>query len=413
MSIAILCIGTELINGQVLNTNSQWIAKSLADHHYSCTTHISIRDEAQEITQALDYVTDLHEVVIITGGLGATSDDITLALFAMWSEQTLILEPSILNTIADKYRIRQKPMPDGLDKMAMFPNLSQIIPNDLGLAPGCYYKYKDSHFFILPGVPFESKQMWQQYVLPQLFALFPHTYQNFKNSYLCGLIGEVHLQQLLQPILATYHLQASYLPDYGTVRLNIEGSHMTASIWDEAVQLVEEVLQPYSYSKNNTATLAQLVLQHCKSHQLKLSTAESCTGGLLTHLFTNISGSSAILMGGINTYSIPSKIKLLGIPAQLIEEHTVYSEQVAAAMAEQTRVLYNSDIGIGTTGTLEKDKDNKLAGAHIAISNGTQTFTHYVQLPYDRLANKLYLANIALIHTLNFIDKNYNSTLKE
>ena len=157
------------------------------------------------------------------------------------------------------------------------------------------------------------------------------------------------------------------------------------------------------------ASVTQQLFELLKKHQLTISTAESCSGGTLTNLLTNISGSSDVINGGINTYSTASKIKLLNVDEELIRIHTVYSKEVAEAMATNARILFDTTLGISTTGHIEhEDKENR-QGAFIAISNGTIIYSKWVTLPLTRIDNKLHLAKVIFEECINFIDKNYNN----
>lgn len=407
--LAIISIGTELTNGETLNTTGQWMAQILHKNQYNIPIHLNIEDDKESIISAIKYCQSQGiTIMILTGGLGATNDDITIETLAQFTDQPVIFNKEVYTTIEDKLTNRKKPIHSSTSKMALLPNGAMVIPNDLGLAPGCCLSFSDTTFFVLPGVPFECKQMFTQYVIPQILAAFPTTITNYNLDYVCGGIGETGLEKLLQPQLDQYKLKSSYLPDLGLVRINIQLPKNSKTPIYVIEQEIEYVIGQYILSKNDNRSIAELLIAELNKHSLTIATAESCTGGILTHLLTNVSGSSKVVMGGVNTYSTQSKIDLLTIDTNIIEKYTVYSPEVANLMAEQTQLKFKSNISISTTGILEQDDLGHNANAHFSISSNYGTEVHNIILPYDRVNNKMLLANSVFITTINYIKKYFN-----
>lgn len=408
MNISILTLGSELTNGQILDTNTQWIAQQVQQMGFSIKLHLTVADNIPEITSALQYCQANSNIILMTGGLGATDDDKTLQALCSWSQDTLIVDEALQTHISNYYSRSNRPIPSYITQLSSVPQKAKILYNQLGLAPGLLLHHQDCFCIAMPGVPFEMKHVFTEQVQPWLQAQYPNLQAPKSLHYQCGLIAEKQIELSIQNILDNYQLQAAYLPNFGQVSVEVKSEHqLSHEQWQAIDQEISTVLQLHIFSKEKDESIAQALVKLLQEKNLSISTAESCTGGLITHLLSNVVGASNVLKGGMNTYSTSSKIQTLGVPASIVDAHTVYSKEVAESMAINTRLQFDATIGISTTGMLDQTPEGVQAYAYVSISNGNLTISEFISLPYSRTANKELLAQKLLFHTCNFIDKNY------
>lgn len=406
MNAAIIAIGGELLNGHVLDTNSQWMATRLEALGIRVVLHMNIADGKEDIIAAVQYAMKRCTLLVLTGGLGPTLDDVTkLAVSSIFG---CAMEPreSYRLYLEQLYARRNKTFPAHLTIQYTFPSAAQLIPNELGTAPGLYLAQEEHRLIALPGVPFEMKHIWNREVVPLLQSLYPSAPVRNCHFYV-GLVGEVYIEERLAALRAQYpEIYYSYLPSYSMVDFSITApvSGFDEGIFNSLTARIRELLFPYVYSES-TADIAAVVIRQLQHSGLTIGCAESCSGGYIGHRLTNVPGASTVYLGSLNTYSISAKIGVLGVPESLIVAHTAISREVAEVMAANACRVLGADIGISTTGYIEKSNTQPDAFVHTAITNGIVSEHHIIRLPYDREANKQYLANQLLFHTAAFIRK--------
>lgn len=391
MNAHILSIGTELTLGQSLDTNSPWLSQQLAAIGVACARHVTVGDELPDIIAALRQAASEADIVLITGGLGPTADDLTREALAAAMGVELIFRPDCLEKIAAYFQERKRQMHERNRVQAMIPDGATPIENTRGTAPGMRAKLGRAEIFVMPGVPAEMEVMFERDVLPALRAIVVSR----------GGAGGIIVQRTLR----TLGMSESELgekiadlmargrnPAVGTAAVDLIISiriNAQAGTADEAAALAErdaaEVrkrLGTYVFGDNDDrieTAVARLLIEKKKT----VSTAESCTGGLVAKRLTDTSGSSAYFLQGFVTYSNDAKSRLLGVPRELIESHGAVSEPVARAMAEGCRHASGTDYAIGVTGIAGPTgatPDKPIGLVYVALASERETIVRELRL---------------------------------
>jgi nicotinamide-nucleotide amidase len=347
-----LCIGTELTRGELQNTNATWLAEALTTIGFDVQEIDCVDDDRPRIEAALGRLSQAHEVVVCTGGLGPTTDDITTECAARLAGVELVRDEPSLELIRERLARFGRQMAVSNAKQADFPRGSRILPNPNGTAPGFELKLNRALAYFMPGVPFEMKAMFESFIEPAILPLLgDRHFQVLLRTY--GL-AESEVNDRLAGIEAEFGVLIGYratLPEIEVKVLaraaSVELAKERAEAGARAVRerLGEEAI--FGEGKTRFPEALCLLLQ-AKSQTLALE--ESCTGGLVSELLTAHSGSSAVFRGGAVTYSNESKIALLGVPAVLLARFGAVSAEVARAMAEGARAAFNSDLALALTG---------------------------------------------------------------
>ena len=354
MNASIITIGDELLIGQVVNTNASWIAAELETNNIHVSRIVTIADDFHDITNTLSEALLQSDVVIITGGLGPTKDDITkMALCDYFGMQLVMHEPSLANVV-DFFTKRGLPI-SAINKMqALVPDGCEPLVNKVGTAPGMWFEREGKIIVSLPGVPFEMRWLMSEYVLPKLQGYLGVEAILHKTILTCG-IGESFLSELLDTWEAALpqNFRLAYLPDAGKVRLRLSarGDYKVTLQGQIETQLatLKVLISDYIYGYDDE-NFASVVGKLLRNKSATLATAESCTGGELGHQITEISGASDYYLGGVITYSNQLKEQLLGVSADTLANYGAVSSKTAQEMASGCRKLFKSDFAIATTG---------------------------------------------------------------
>lgn len=354
MNASIITIGDELLIGQVVNTNASWIAAELETNNIHVSRIVTIADDFHDITNTLSEALLQSDVVIITGGLGPTKDDITkMALCDYFGMQLVMHEPSLANVV-DFFTKRGLPI-SAINKMqALVPDGCEPLVNKVGTAPGMWFEREGKIIVSLPGVPFEMRWLMSEYVLPKLQGYLGVEAILHKTILTCG-IGESFLSELLEAWEAALpqNFRLAYLPDAGKVRLRLSarGDYKVTLQGQIETQLatLKVLISDYIYGYDDE-NFASVVGKLLRNKSATLATAESCTGGELGHQITEISGASDYYLGGVITYSNQLKEQLLGVSADTLANYGAVSSKTAQEMASGCRKLFKSDFAIATTG---------------------------------------------------------------
>jgi nicotinamide-nucleotide amidase len=354
MNAEILAFGSELVNGQKLDTNSQWLAGRLGDHGIEVRFHTTVGDVLEDTLAALRIALGRAHLVITTGGLGPTQDDLTRQALAEVAGVPLIEDLEALRAIEGFFARRNRVMTERNRVQALFPRGADPLPNRVGTAPGIWMALDRSIVVCLPGVPHELHQMFEEEVLPRLRRIgavrriFAHRVINLFGK------GESEIEQHALDLTSR-----GRIPEVGitasdatiSFRITAEGPNETEAL--RAIEpTAEQIYQRFGeliVGEGNTDVAESLAAQ-LERTGLSLATAESCTGGLIAHRLTSIPGISAWYRGGMVTYAESAKTELLGISPELIRTHGVVSAEVAQAMADGVRRRLSADVGIGVTG---------------------------------------------------------------
>ncbi len=355
MKIGILAVGNELTGGTTQDTNSSFISRELNAEGWSVSTIIICGDDENIIGKSLDYLMALSDAVIVTGGLGPTSDDITTASIAKALGLDLYTDEAVLNQMKERFKkFHAKWIPNNI-KQAMFPEGAEIMPNPAGTACGFSLKKNGKIVAVIPGVPSEAKKMLSVGVLPLLKRNSGKAKQ-YMVSRTIKLFGvtEAGIDQILSDVdLKISGVSIGFYPNFPENHILITSKNPAESDAEKNLRTAEkrihEKLQEYIFGYNND-TLEGIVASLLTNRALKLSVAESCTGGLIADRLTNIPGSSAFFDRGVVVYSNDSKTDLLGVPAEILSNFGAVSEETAVLMAEGVRKLGGTDLGLATTG---------------------------------------------------------------
>lgn len=353
MNAAILSIGTELTTGQCLDTNSQWLSIELSKIGVPVSLHVTIADDVEAMVRAIQYAMDANDVVIITGGLGPTVDDLTREAVAKVLEQPLEERADALAQITEIFKKWQRPMPESNKVQALIPRGCRVLPNSCGTAPGFVHEEAGRFVFALPGVPREMKVMFEAEILPAISRGGISACLDSRQLRCFGM-GEAILGEKIKDLMARGRNPSVGTTASGsivTIRIVAQGKDRSEvhKLLDRESADLRERLGPVIFGEGD-ATLQEAVGRLLIEQGKTVATAESCTGGMLAARFTDVSGSSAYFLRGFVTYSNHAKSELLGVPASLIEAEGAVSEAVARAMADGCRRVAQTDYALAITG---------------------------------------------------------------
>lgn len=403
MKAQIITIGDELLIGQTIDTNSAWIGAELSMAGFDIQRKTSIHDNRSDILKALSEAAGKADVIIITGGLGPTSDDITKQTLCEFFGTKLVINREVLEMI-EKMMLRRKiPMNENNRKQAEVPEACKVLKNRAGTAPGLWFEKDKSIFISMPGVPYEMKTIMTDHVLPRLMKRFRSQAIIHKNIMTYGL-PEARLAEMLNEFEAALpeNIRLAYLPSFGVIKLRLTGTGKDREILkkqvEEQVRNLSSIIPDLIFSeKEDTfeSVLGLLLLERKET----MCTAESCTGGNIAHLITTIPGSSYYFKGSVVAYSNAVKEKLLGVDGKIIEEEGAVSEPVVRAMAEGARRLLNTDYALATSGIAgpEGGTDEKPVGTlWIAAASANGTYSEQYTYGGDRITNIMRFSNAAM-----------------
>jgi nicotinamide-nucleotide amidase len=391
MKVEIITIGDEILIGQIVDTNSAWMAQQLNDIGVEVVQISSISDQKSHIINGLNEAKKRADIILTTGGLGPTSDDITIETLTEFLNKPLALNQQALDNIHQILSRRNIPIGPNNEKQAWLPEGSETIQNSKGTAPGMWYNDGKHILVSMPGVPYEMKAMMQSFVIPKLkseyilAAILHHTFTvvNIPESVLSTRLIEFEKQLPLNVKLA-------YLPHLNTVRLRLTCHAKTSEQAQELLNIQADILRQIVHddlasegNENPTEQLAADLL----SHRLTIATAESCTGGYLAHKLTSVPGSSSYFEGSIISYSYGVKEKLLGVASETMEKKGAVSEEVVRQMAASLKHQLNTDYAIaisGIAGPGGATPSKPVGTVWICIMNNEQTVTRLFHFSGDR-----------------------------
>lgn len=353
MIASIITIGDELLIGQVVNTNAAYIAEALNKISVTVKNILTVGDTQEDILQAFIKQFSENDIIISTGGLGPTHDDITKKTICKFFNTELVKNEDVKANVERILALRNMKWTSAADEQTYVPDGCKIIPNKHGTAPGMLFERDNKFFIALPGIPYEMKQMIDEFVLP-LFSNFNNGRIILHRTLRTTGIAEAFLSELIGDIdELTKVASLAFLPSPTGVSLRISATSDSYKNVREAIAEVENKIRSkandYIYGTDDE-TIEQVLGKLLSERNLTIAVAESCTGGLIANRITNVPGSSKYFERGIVTYSNRSKTDLLGVPENLIIKHGAVSEEVAKAMAAGIREISKTDIGISTTG---------------------------------------------------------------
>jgi len=392
MKIELVSIGDELLIGQTINTNASWIGEELAKKgllvHFSST----IMDLEVDILQALEDGLNRSDVVILTGGLGPTKDDITKKTLCKYFKTNLVINDVVLQRVHSFFESRGKKMLDVNVQQAALPESAIVLNNLVGTASGMWFEKDGKVVISLPGVPYEMKHILLNEGFPRLFKRFSVSEMYAKTIYLQG-IGEAFLADKfkdLESSLFSKGIKLAYLPSTGMVRLRFNGEKSKEVIQEinQSIQYIKKEIPVHFYSEGNKS-LSEIVGEELVKKNATLATIESCTGGAIASEIVRIPGSSMYFQGSVVSYNEMVKKELVHVDQKIIDEFGVVSEEVAEEMARRGRGLLGVDFCISTTGIAGPDSDgvNKVGLIWIGIATNKRTFAKCFHFGNNRERN--------------------------
>lgn len=393
MNAEIITIGDEILIGQIIDTNSAYISKALNKIGVSVYQITSIQDDKQHILKALQQAENNANIIIVTGGLGPTKDDITKHTICEYFEDTLVQDEAVLDNIKHLWKTYLKrPLQQVNIDQALVPTKAIALMNFYGSAPGIWMQKGNKVFVFMPGVPFEMKQLLDNEVVPKLRQIFKFPFILHKTMLTYGL-GE----SLLAERIANWEnnlppfIKLAYLPSLGKVRLRLsaKGKNKAAieTEVEKQIKLVMPLISDVFVGFENEDSIETLIGKHLVAQGKTLAVAESCTGGNISQAFTANAGASQYFKGSVVCYATQTKIEVLGVSKALIDKHSVVSQQVAEAMAKQVQKLYKTHYAISTTGNAgptKGDSDAEVGTIWLTIAKGDRVYSKKFKFSNER-----------------------------
>lgn len=404
MKAEIITIGDELLIGQVINTNASYIGKKLSEIGISVGRIVSVGDSEKDIIDELKYAFENFDVVILTGGLGPTHDDVTKSAICKFFNTGLVLNEDVLNQVKEFLAKRGRTeLNEANRSQALVPEKAKIITNYWGTAPGFLFEENGKIVIIMPGVPKEMMGMMENFVINYLSEKSTGSVIKQKVLKTTG-IPEAYLYERLKDTVEEIEkfCKIAFLPSALGVKIRItvkaETKEKADALVEEAEKKIREKVEKYIYGVDDEE-LEMVIGRLLVEKGLKIAVAESCTGGLIADRITNVPGSSKYFERGIVAYSNEAKIQILGVSEELIKNYGAVSREVAEAMAEGVRKISGADIGISTTGIAGPTgaTPTKPVGlVWIGYSDKNETFAKEFRFGDDRLENKQRASQMAL-----------------
>lgn len=353
MRAEIITIGDEIIYGEILDNNSAYIGEKLSSLGFEVIFKTSVGDDLKRIIEAIKLSLERADLVIATGGLGPTNDDLTKKAIVKAFKRNLVFHEDILKKVEEGFKRRGIKMPKINQNQALLPQGAKALTNQYGSAPGIFIQEGKKFFFALPGVPLEMRSIFEEEVLHFLKTKTSKKFTLQKILRTTGIV-ESAIYDKMEPILKLKSpVKIGFLPGYSGVdiklKTTVETEELASKNISEIEEKVREILNEYIYGTDKQ-TLEEVVGKFLLDRKKTISVAESCTGGLIGAKFTNVSGSSNYFIGGIITYSDEAKIEILKVPRDIIDKYGAVSEQVAILMAEGIRKISKTDYGLSATG---------------------------------------------------------------
>jgi nicotinamide-nucleotide amidase len=407
---SIITIGDELLIGQVIDTNSAWMAQELNKWGIPVVRRLAVGDIWEEIWAALDQEQQYADIILITGGLGPTSDDITKPLLCEYFGGRMIVNEDAKQNVIDIFKRLDRPIMVSNLKQAEVPDVCTVLLNKRGTAPGMWFNKNEKIYVSLPGVPHEMKGLMTEEVIPGLLKQFKFPAIIHKTLLTAG-VGESFLAELIKGFEASLprHIKLAYLPNYGMVRLRLTATGLNKTETEAEVQQVFEQLQQQvaPYLVTNTDEPMQNVVGNILTAKGKtMCTAESCTGGYIAHLLTSIVGSSKFYDGSVVSYSYEAKEDLLQVDKNMLETRGAVSEEVVLQMAHGALKHLKSDYVIAVSGIMGPDggtTDKPVGTVWVAVGNKESLQAQKLHFRFDRARNIQLTATTALNLLRKFI----------
>lgn len=403
---SIITIGTELLIGQTIDTNSAWIGQELNKIGIWVKHRVAVADDYTDIYTTLDKESENVDVILITGGLGPTADDITKPLLCKYFGGKMIVNETVLQHITQLFKKYNRPLLERNLSQAEVPDVCTVIPNSLGTAPGMWFRKNKKIFISMPGVPHEMKDMMMNTILPKLSQQFTLPFILHKTLVTIDIAESVlaeRIQDFENKLPA--NIQLAYLPNNSMVRIRL------TAIGEDKVSLQNELITQFNILKNQVSdvmmadedlSIQEVIGKLLVNKKATVASAESCTGGYISHLITSVAGSSKYYKGSVISYANEVKQSILNVSKHSLNTVGAVSEQVVTEMVKGILQTMNTDYAIATSGimgptggTVEKP----IGFVWVAVGNQHRVVNKSFQLRFDRLTN----IKLTAIQALNLL----------
>lgn len=402
MKAYIITIGEEILIGQTLNSNASYIGDKLSDLNISVVKNSVVGDKENDILAEFEIAWDKSELVLVTGGLGPTHDDVTRKCVVDFFNTTLVENDEILEDIKELFQKRNRKLTEINIDQAKVPKIAEAIKNSFGTAPGMWIEKNNKFFVVMPGVPYEMRGMMESTVLPRLKELVKNDEIILRKLLLTTGIPESYLYDRLGNLAELLNgAELAFLPDQVGVKLRLTVSGKEEEAANKLVEVEQRIRAKtgrYIYGSNDES-LEEVVGRLLSERELTIATAESCTGGMIGNVITNVSGSSKYFERGIICYSNAAKVEILKVDEDTLIEHGAVSTEVAMQMAEGVKATSGSDIGLSTTGIMGPTgatTDKPVGLVYIGYCDEKVCTAKKIIFGEDRLLNKQRTTQAAL-----------------
>lgn len=406
MKASIISIGDEILIGQIVNTNSQWIAKKLNEIGIKVEFIVSIKDDIKEIKNTLKTCEKKTDFIFVTGGLGPTKDDITKESIIEYFNTKLIQSNSQLKIIKSIFKKNNAELLDINIKQSYVPKNSQVYVNKKGTAPGFMIEKNKKNFFFTPGVPYEMEYIFTKSILPFLLQKFDHNKITHRNFLIYG-IGESFLSEKISAWEKSLKgkIKLAYLPSYGTIRLRLSSyKNNIDNFIEKKINELKKII-PDNFVGEIQNSFEEELIKILVKKKITLSIAESCTGGYISHYITKNSGVSSFFKGSIVAYKNSIKKKLLNVSEKTLKQYGAVSKNTVIEMAKGVKELLKTDYSIsisGIAGPSGGTKNKPTGTIWICVMNNNKYITKKLSLKFDREKNIKYssLSTLVMLYLL-------------
>jgi nicotinamide-nucleotide amidase len=408
----LITVGDELLIGQVIDTNSAWLGQKLNEHGLEVVGKLAVGDKKEQIVQAIATGFNLADLVLMTGGLGPTKDDITKLGICQFFGVEMVFSESTYNNIVTFFKKLNRPLSESHKKQCYMPSNASLLNNKMGTAPGMLFHYNNKLLISMPGVPYEMKSIMED----EVFHLLANSEQSIVHKTLMTSgKGETEIEDKIAHIVDMFpsHIKIAYLPSLGVVRLRLTGkSNHKKTLADEVEHFalkIKNELGGIVYADEDI-NLESYLLKLFNQKKLTLSTAESCTGGFLAHRITSIPSSSSYYKGSIISYSNEIKISHLHVASAILEKFGAVSKETVEAMVKGALQHLDTDVAVAISGIAGPDggsEEKPVGTIWIAVANYSAVESIKIKASKDRLKNIEYASTIAMNFIRIFVEKNY------
>ncbi|WP_163400512.1 competence/damage-inducible protein A [Flavobacterium fluviatile] len=408
MKAAIITIGDEILIGQIVDTNSAFIAKSLDRIGIEIMEMISISDDKKHILHTFTQLQNKVDIVIVTGGLGPTKDDVTKKTFCEYFNDELVVNAEVLAHVTQLIEgYFKRPITQMNKDQALVPSACTVLHNEVGTAPGMWMKKENTVFISLPGVPYEMKYLVEEEIIPKIVHEYKRPYIIHKTILTYGQ-GESLVAERIENWENNLpdFIKLAYLPNPGRVRLRLTARGTDKEELEKAIEenvksldaIIHDIIVGYEENETIETVIGKLLLKHNKT----ISTAESCTGGRIASLLSAVPGSSGYFKGSVVSYATEVKANVLGISQDVIDQFSVVSAEVASAMALNVKSLLKTDYAIATTGNAgpsKGDSDAEIGTVFIALAtpNGIITEEFNFGQPREKVIDRATIKSLEIL----------------